>query len=243
MSCVQILNQVNFLSALDRLSFYPGILRRHFAKLSKKLSAESYGIFTNFHNGIIGSFQGSSWNNFNNPRILCMPDDLEIDARDWIQYILYCKDFYRIRPNQCLASSPVVRNLYMREARTAQGPTASAFDSFKAKLFNSHFITSTAPAPAQAGIPNRNPASGLCQFPGCSKPVFPGSDYCTRSHREYVRRLMSRELFIIYLSQQCAQASSCSKWWTVLYTHFRRHFWLYVEPQVRLTPFKIKVSK
>jgi len=41
--------------------------------------------------------------------------------------------------------------------------------------------------PSHADICNRwDQGQMSCQFPGCSKSVYPGSSYCSWSHREYI---------------------------------------------------------
>ena len=57
-----------------------------------------------------------------------------------------------------------------------------------------------------------------CQFPGCSKPAFQGSSYCSKSHREYVSLIQNLKVIrFMYIYWQRIQRvwsnsrSGCSK--------------------------------
>src|SRR5271156_6374250 len=46
-----------------------------------------------------------------------------------------------------------------------------------------------------SGTLNNGQPLATCQFPGCSKPVFSGSTYCSKSHRECVEA--SRDVAVL----------------------------------------------
>ena len=44
----------------------------------------------------------------------------------------------------------------------------------------------TSPQGGGAAGPPLGQAASQCQLPGCTKAIFPGSNFCSKSHREYV---------------------------------------------------------
>jgi len=86
-----------------------------------------------------------------------------------------------------LATSLVAQSQYFQEVIIVRELIASASVCFvQFNIYDALFdFTSASSGGSTQG------AAGTCQFPGCSKPVFPGGNFCSRTHRECASLLIS----------------------------------------------------
>ena len=86
-----------------------------------------------------------------------------------------------------LATSLAARSQYIQEVIIVRELIASASACFVP--FNIYDALFTFTSASSGGFTQGG--AGTCQFPGCSKPVFPGSSYCSKTHRECASLLIS----------------------------------------------------
>ena len=85
------------------------------------------------------------------------------------------------------ASSLAAQSQYFQEVIIVRNLIASASACFVPfNIYDALFdFTSASSGGSTQG------AAGICQFPGCLKPVFPGSNFCSIIHRECASLLIS----------------------------------------------------